>query len=158
MHYLPYYDPPVTTGAANTLLTGPTHNCVLQSPRASQPTNVSTVHPQVVDAVKTEVEAIEVAEAFETVSRATKALTSAKEEVSATVSAVAQAAAVLSGLANATSGFEGRDGGGGRGRERDAGRVWANDKAAESTALALGEVMRKVASGESQGHSESEFR
>ena len=103
----------------------------------------ATLCPQVVLAVKTEAEAIQVAEAFETVSEAAKTLTSAKEDASATLGVVAQAAAALQGLANTTAGSEGHDEGGGlagRGQERDAGRMWEKDKAAESSALALGAI------------------
>jgi hypothetical protein len=59
---------------------------------------------QVVEAVKTESKAIQVATAFETVSEAAKTLTGAKEEATATLGAVAQAALALTGLANTTSG------------------------------------------------------
>lgn len=92
---------------------------------------------KVVEAVKTEAEAIQVAAAFETVSEAAKTLTDAKEEASATLGAVAQAAAALTGLANTTRGG-GQAAGEGRGREAE--RMREKDKAAETSALALSAV------------------
>lgn len=86
-----------------------------------------------VDAVKTEAKAIQVAAAVETVSEATRQLVNAKEDASRTLGAVEQAAEAMIVMANQTA---------------DRGDAGVKDvrwhKATEADALALGRFSHRV--------------